>query len=1572
MRRRSVGARVGIWVVQLILPISVLIALPAPVRKSLAPAGAAVLEKINREGRATYWVVLKEQADLSGAFRIADWAARGQYVYDALTSVAARSQVGVASHLKTRALPHKSFWIVNAIQVTSGPDVLDQIRRRKEVREIQADTVFTIPDPEPAAEVTPIQGVEWNIDRINAPQVWSSFGVRGEGIVVANIDTGVQFDHPALVAQYRGNRGAGRFDHSYNWFDPSSACANPAEAPCDNNGHGTHTMGTMIGDDGGANQIGVAPRAQWIAAKGCETNDCSAAALTASAQWILAPTDLNGGNPRPDLRPHVVNSSWGGQGGNMFYQEFVRAWVAAGIFPAFSNGNAGPDCGTTGSPGDYPESYSSGAFDANNVIARFSGRGPSRFEGVVKPNIAAPGVSVRSSTPTDSYASKSGTSMASPHTAATVALMWSASPALLGQIAETRALLDQSASDTSDLQCGGVAASNNVWGEGALDALAAVQRSPREPAGALQGTSTDAASGLSVSGTVVEAAGPITRTTRTDDTGAYRFPVLSAGSYNITARAFGYSSQTASVFVADGGTAVRDFRLASTPRYGLDGHVRDGTGTPVAGAAVTLVGTPIPSATTDALGYYGFAGVPPGTYDVRARPGGGCLAAGTRQLILNGDATGFDISLPDRSDAFGYTCRHEAPAYIEAGTPLGVDFDTTRKVVNLPFAFTYYGHTYQSAAVCAYGSLSFVGGCDLQLCEYPVPLPSVESPDGTIFPFWEYLTVPKDSVRSEVLGSAPDRRFVVEWRNVGVRGISVAIDFEVILHENGTIETQYRNVGDDPQEKGSCATIGIEDPSGTTALMYSFHQPSIAMPQHAVVYRPPPSPAVEGTITDANDGAPIAGATVRAMKAGTPVVTLTTDTNGVYFTQLPRGEYTVEVSKARYGSRSTVVSLVEDRTYTQDFALETPLAEDNPTALDFVVPQGDRRTGTLALRNGGGLDLAWMMSEIGTSQQTPGTILKTWTPTVWPNGVGYDGDVWLADITGNRNTEFTVDGAPTGASWPANFGGAWPGDMAYDAGRGWMCQVNGTTDGIYGIYCWDPASGSLTGSITGSFPWARSWQKGLAYRPDDDSFYVDSPIEQILYHVAGFSHAAPGAVIGQCVTPNLEFPGLGWNPAFGTVWGTTVASTINALDPETCALEETLTTPGSGCCVYGLETDEAGNLWIGHSHTNPRVSLLASGLPSSTNVPWLSESVASGTLAPAATQSIEVTADAAGLAPGTYASELVIRTNSARLRNLRVPVTLVVTSTQQPYLGQPFAVPGLIQAEDFDRGGEGVAYHDNVPGNAGSLYRPDEDVDIIAPYPGGHVVNNFETGEWLEYTISVSQTSTYRLEALASSEFEGSRWHMEIDGVDVTGPVTVPNTGSWRSFQWMGVGGVSLAAGQHILRLHAEQEYFNLDALRIVDAQSPYSGQPFAAPGLIQAEDFDRGGEDVAYHDNVPGNAGGLYRPDEDVDIIAPYADAIVVNNFESGEWLEYTISVSQAGTYRLEALTSSEFERSRWHMEIDGVDVTGPVTVPNTGSWRTFQWMGVGGVSLATGRHVLRLHAEQEYFNLDALRIVQ
>jgi len=416
-----------------------------------------VLDQFAEQNEATYWVILRDKADLRPAFAMRNREARGRFVFERLQATASASQAGIRGLLQSRGVSHRPYWIVNAIQVTSNKATLDALAARSDVAQIVADGAYKIPDPIPGRQQPRVSVVEWNIDRINAPQVWSTFGVRGEGIVVANIDTGVDYTHSALVAQYRGNLGGGNFDHNYNWFDPSNICGFPSVVPCDNIGHGSHTMGTMVGDDGdpGPNQIGVAPHARWIAAKGCEFNSCSFAALISSGQWVLAPTDLNGQNPRPDLRPHVVNNSWGGGPGDPFYQGIVDAWIASGIFPAFSNGNAGPGCNSSGSPGDYVNTYSAGAFDIGNNIAGFSSRGPSAFGGEIKPNIAAPGVDVRSSVPGNSYAFFSGTSMASPHVAGTVALMWSAAPALVGDIAATRGLLDQTAIDTEDLSCGG-------------------------------------------------------------------------------------------------------------------------------------------------------------------------------------------------------------------------------------------------------------------------------------------------------------------------------------------------------------------------------------------------------------------------------------------------------------------------------------------------------------------------------------------------------------------------------------------------------------------------------------------------------------------------------------------------------------------------------------------------------------------------------------------------------------------------------------------------------------------------------------------------------------------------------------------------------------------------------------------------------------------------------------------------------------------------------------------------------------------------------------------------------------
>src|SRR5437773_4148853 len=143
-------------------------------------------------------------------------------------------------------------------------------------------------------------------------------------------------------------------------------------------------------------------------------------------------------------------------------------------------------------------------------------------------------------------------------------------------------------------------------------------------------------------------------------------------------------------------------------------------------------------------------------------------------------------------------------------------------------------------------------------------------------------------------------------------------------------------------------------------------------------------------------------------------------------------------------------------------------------------------------------------------------------------------------------------------------------------------------------------------------------------------------------------------------------------------------------------------------------------------------------------------------------------------------------------------------SASTPFTGTPFAIPGAFEAEDFDRGGEGVAYHDNVPGNAGGQYRPSEDVDIIVSSDsdgGGYVVNNFETGEWLNYTINVQTATNYDIELRVASAFTNSAFHVEIDGVDVTGRIIVPNTGSWSSFQWVGKKGVALTAGQHVLKI---------------------------------------------------------------------------------------------------------------------------------------------------------------------------
>ena len=795
-----------------------------------APVEQAVMNQIAAKGETTFWVLVRGKADLSKAPAIPGWAARGQYVVERLQHTAGTTQGGLRGLLKKQGVPFEPFWIANTIKVTGGAAVVKELAAQPEVEEIVADRVFHVEKPTKGQAEAAVNAVEWGIAKIKADQVWSTYGDRGEGIVIANIDTGVQYNHPALVGKYRGNLG-GSFDHNYNWYDPSAICGSPSLVPCDNNNHGTHTMGTMVGDDGAGNQIGVAPGAKWIAAKGCESSSCSSTALLNSGQWILAPTRLDGTGADASKRPNIVNNSWGGGRGDPWYSATVDAWVASGIFPAFSAGNSGSACNTANSPGDYVASYAAGAFDSSDVIASFSSRGTSGFGSEIKPNIAAPGVNVRSSVPTNGYANFSGTSMASPHVAGTVALIWSAAPTLAGNIAQTKQLLDQTAVDTSDLTCGGTAADNNVWGEGKLDAYAAVTAAPRGPSGTLAGQVTETG-GTPISGARVEVTGgPTSRWTLTDTSGNYSMP-LAVGTYSATASAFGKVPQTYNgVSITNGTTTTRNFSLAAAPNHNISGVVRDAGGNPIANATVTILDTPIAPATTNGLGQYSFSSVPDGPYNLRAQAGR-CTSPQTKALNLSGaDAVvNFDLSL--LSDGF-YTCSIQATSYVPGTSTLALTGDDASLNVALPFTFAYYGTPYSSVNVSTNGHVSFTGASTAWT---NTGLPSTAAPNAAVYPYWDDLYV--DASASVRTATPSADRFVIEWNNVYFFDDSTRrVDAEMVLYQDGRILFQYSGIANDAREQGNSTTVGIENAAGTVGIQYSFNEAAVNTTQ-AVLFTP--------------------------------------------------------------------------------------------------------------------------------------------------------------------------------------------------------------------------------------------------------------------------------------------------------------------------------------------------------------------------------------------------------------------------------------------------------------------------------------------------------------------------------------------------------------------------------------------------------------------------------------------------------------------------------------------------------------------------------------------------------------
>jgi len=418
----------------------------------------------------------------------------------ALKARADLAQAGVASRLKDKGLDVQRFWISNSLAVSLTAAEIKAVAREKQVHHIHVDRRLTMELPEYETTEKAITGAcppgapAWGVTRVRAPEVWA-LGFSGQGTTVAGADTGYQWNHPALRDKYRGWNGS-TADHNYNWWDGirtggNATCAAASPAPCDDNGHGTHTMGTMVGDAGGGSVIGVAPGAKWIACRNMNAGDGTLSTYNSCFQFFLEPTRLDGTMGDTALAPDAINNSWGcptseGCNTSNFAQmeSVVDALDAAGVIVVGSAGNSGSSCGSVNTPLAIFESVLTvGWSTSGDSMSSSSSRGPVTVDGSnrMKPEISAPGSQICSSIPNNGYSdSFSGTSMAGPHVAAVAALLISAYPEARGNPALLKEAIIGTAAPIAGITqtCGGIPAGtvpNNVGGFGRIDALAALQ-----------------------------------------------------------------------------------------------------------------------------------------------------------------------------------------------------------------------------------------------------------------------------------------------------------------------------------------------------------------------------------------------------------------------------------------------------------------------------------------------------------------------------------------------------------------------------------------------------------------------------------------------------------------------------------------------------------------------------------------------------------------------------------------------------------------------------------------------------------------------------------------------------------------------------------------------------------------------------------------------------------------------------------------------------------------------------------------------------------------------------------------
>ncbi|MFT9599511.1 carboxypeptidase regulatory-like domain-containing protein [Mesobacillus sp.] len=592
---------------------------------------AALLKAFEKEQELNVIIRMNDQPDLSKIYPQVkakkNRAEKIKAIQDHLKEKANNSQKGIQQALsaletKGKAKKKDSLWIINGITASITKEAFEELKNRDDIAEISLDETLSL--PEVTVEENPPRLPQWGLEKIYATKVWGQYGLKGEGIVVGIMDSGVDGNHEALKQNYRGRDG----NHQYSWIDLSGQ---GYDTPNDGHGHGTHVAGTAVGG-GSGEPIGVAPEAEWIAAK--IFNDGGSTTLSAihqAFQWFMAP----GGDP--SKAPHVVNNSWGNSNTyNLEFYEDVKAWVSAGIFPSFAAGNDGPGSQTIGSPGSFPESFAVGATDMYDQTASFSSRGPVFWKDengdeqrIIKPDISAPGHKIYSAWPAKrnegKYNTISGTSMATPHVTGAVALLLQANPNLtIDQIKETL-------KKTSRVEPHMGTLPNDSYGTGIMNIYQAVTETSF--AGELTGKLTDK-DGKPLAGKLeIKEEGLSYNIGKGGD---FKFKIRE-GSHKIKVTSFGYQDFETKIELKKGETLSVNWVLENAQTFSVTGKVTDSTEKPVPYAFIRVKGTPLPIYRTDANGTFELKNLPAGQYVLQLSGEG--IDGLAKELEVNADTS---------------------------------------------------------------------------------------------------------------------------------------------------------------------------------------------------------------------------------------------------------------------------------------------------------------------------------------------------------------------------------------------------------------------------------------------------------------------------------------------------------------------------------------------------------------------------------------------------------------------------------------------------------------------------------------------------------------------------------------------------------------------------------------------------------------------------------------------------------------------------------------------------------------------------------------------------------------------